>query len=128
MTVWTFTTSDPAEAHKLSLFCLTEGLHYTAEARDTATPVAKRTPAKRKTVALGGWADPEARKVRAKVQAWANANVRKKGEPFSYRAGRQDLEAYAEALGISKEKAQERISLHHEYLSLFQRSGGLFAR
>ena len=129
MTVWTFTTSDPTEAHKLSLFCLTEGLHGTAETRDDTTPVAKRTPAKRKAIARDGWTDKDARKTRTKVRGWIDARLRKASRPISYRPGQDgEVRAYAAALGVSPEVAAEKINRHHEYLSLFQRSGGMLAR
>ncbi len=129
MTIWTFTTSDPTEAHKLSLFCLTEGLHGTAETRDDTTSVAKRTPAKRKALAGDGWTDKDARKTRTKVRGWIAARLRKASEPISYLPGPDsEVRAYAAALGVSPEVAAEKINRHREYLRLFERSGGLLAR
>lgn len=129
MTIWAFTTSDTTEAHKLSLFCLTEGLHGTAETRDDTASVAKRTPAKRKSLAGDGWTDKNARKTRTKVRGWIDARMRKVGKPISYLPNPDDeLRAYAAALGVSPEVAAEKIKRHLEYLSLFDRSGGLLAR
>lgn len=130
MTLWTFTTRDPAEAEKLSLLCVSEQLIGTTETRALDTPpVSRPAPAKRTAKPAGAWSDPEARRLRTKVQGWANANMRKKGEPVSYRGGHDGaVRAYAEALGITPEKAAEKINLHNEYEYLFQRSGGLRAR
>lgn len=129
MTIWTFTTSDPTEAHKLSLFCLTEGMHGTAETRDDTTSVAKRAPAKRKAIARDGWTDKEARKTLTKVRGWIDARLRKDGGPISYSPGPEgEFYAYAAALGVSPEVAAEKINRHREYLSMFKRSGGMLAR
>jgi hypothetical protein len=119
MTVWTFTTSDPAAALAISEFCLARGLHNVTESNSDATPVAPRkSPAKRKAVAadLGCWTDKEARKARSKAEAWANARLRQ-----AQRVGGNGIYDYAKALGVSIKTARDKVNAHYRHLAEFER-------
>jgi hypothetical protein len=116
---WTFTTSNPDEALAVSQLILYHRLHSFTETRSDATTVAPRkTPAKRKTVApdLGIWADKDARKIKTKVNTWANARLRQ-----AQRVGRGDVYEYANALGISTDQANAKIRAHYDHLAEFER-------
>ena len=95
-----------------------------------APPKPRRAPSPRKASTKTGWADPEAKKVRTKTLSAINAQVQKRGAPFSYNADSRNeyLAAYAEALGVTSEQAAEKINFHDECLAIWQRSGGMVAR
>ena len=130
MPTWTFTTTDPATALQLSTFCVGLG-HVTETKQDTPNkPAPVQTRRKAAQIDHGCWRDPEARKVRAKVNAWAAANVRRKGASLSYNEGDHDgaVRAYANALKITREKAAEKINYHHACEAEFTRTNGQSAR
>lgn len=132
MSTWTFTTTDLREAAAISLLCVTQGLHGVIETKqDTPNkPAPVQTRRKAAPTAHGCWRDPEARKVRAKVNAWAAANVRRKGAPLSYDERDRDgaVQAYADALGITRNAAYEKINYHHTCEAEFTRTNGQSAR
>lgn len=130
MPTWTFTTTDPATALQLSTFCVGLG-HVTETKQDTPNkPAPVQTRRKAAPIDHGCWRDPEARKVRTKVNAWAAANVRRKGASLSYNEGDHDgaVRAYANALKITREKAAEKINYHHACEAEFTRTNGQSAR
>lgn len=128
MPTWTFTTTDPATALQLSTFCV--GLGHVTETETPDKPAPVQTRRKAAPIDHGCWRDPEARKVRAKVNAWAAANVRRKGAPLSYNERDHDgaVRAYANALGITRDAACEKINYHHACEAEFTRTNGQSAR
>jgi hypothetical protein len=110
---WTFTTSNPDTALKLSTFCV--GLGYVTE-RETPDAPAK-LPARPKAAPVdhGCWTDPEARGVRAKAQAWGrkptqNVNV-------TVKRTHDAVQDYADAMGWSHEVAEAKVRAHEAHLA-----------
>lgn len=94
-----------------------------------APPKPRRAAATRKASTKTGWADPEARKVRTKVNGWINSRMKSLGAVINTRDCYDSPEAaYAAALGITTEQAAEKINFHNECLAVWQRSGGAVAR
>jgi hypothetical protein len=128
MPTWTFTTTDPATALQISVFCAGLGHVTETETPDKPAPVQARR--KSAPIDRGCWRDPEARKLRAKVNTWVAANVRRKGAPLSYDDRDHDgaVWAYAKALGVTRDAAYEKIKYHHECEAEFTRTNGYSAR
>lgn len=116
MSTWTFTTTDLREAAAISLLCVTQGLHGVTETKqDTPNkPVLVQTRRKAAPIDHGCWHDPEARKVRAKAQAWGRRPTQ--GVMPDVARTRDATQDYADAMGWTKEEAAAKIKAHQAHL------------